>query len=93
MRHATDNGRRAEVLRLRCDARGLPADAVVVDRLARLALAARQWGGELELWRASRELRELIAFMGLEEVLRVRFSEVANPGSGTSADSGKVFDP
>jgi hypothetical protein len=69
MQHATDIGRRSEVLRLRCDARGLPADAVVVDRLARLALTARRYGGELEVWRPSRELRELISFMGLDVLL------------------------
>ena len=55
---------------LRCDATTLPADARVVDALARVALVARRHGGELWLCDAPPELRELIEFMGLTDVLR-----------------------
>jgi hypothetical protein len=59
------------MLRLSCDVGALPADAVALDALARLQLAARRVGLELELCNASRELCCLITFTGLEEVLRV----------------------
>ncbi|HWD65697.1 MAG TPA: hypothetical protein VG405_11025 [Solirubrobacteraceae bacterium] len=55
---------------LRCDATELPADARVVDALARVALVARRHGCELWLCHAAPELRELIEFMGLSDVLR-----------------------
>ncbi len=55
---------------LRCDAAALPADARVVDALARVALVARRNGCELWLCDANPELRELIEFMGLSDVLR-----------------------
>jgi hypothetical protein len=55
---------------LRCDATDLPADAGVVDALARVALVARRHGCELWLCDATPELRELIDFMGLGDVLR-----------------------
>jgi ABC-type transporter Mla MlaB component len=53
-----------------CDVSGLGADAVTIDALARVALAARRNGCQVRLGRASAELRELLAFMGLEDVLR-----------------------
>ena len=52
-----------------CDVRSVPADAVTVDALARLQLAARRLGCTIRLRHASPELRELVAFMGLTEVL------------------------
>ena len=52
-----------------CDARGVPADAVTVDALARLQLAARRASCHVRLRNASPELLELVAFMGLEDVL------------------------
>ena len=52
-----------------CDVRGVPADAVTVDALARLQLAAQRTGCRVQLLAASPELRELVAFMGLEDVL------------------------
>lgn len=55
---------------LRCDAGELPADAGLVDALARVALVARRHGCELWLCDAGPELRELIDFMGLADVLR-----------------------
>jgi anti-anti-sigma regulatory factor len=49
----------------------LAPDGMTIDALARLHLTARQRGQGLELRDASDELRELIAFVGLEDVLRV----------------------
>jgi ABC-type transporter Mla MlaB component len=54
---------------LLCEVSDIGADAVAVDALARLALAARRRGCRLELRGASAELRELVAFMGLTGVL------------------------
>src|SRR5438270_1707514 len=51
------------------DVRGVDADAVTVDALARLQLAARRHGCQVRLRRASPELLELVAFMGLRDVL------------------------
>ena len=53
----------------RCDVAGVEPDAVTVDALARLQLAARRLGCRVRLENASAELRELIAFMGLDDVL------------------------
>ncbi len=47
------------------------ADVETLDALARLQLAARRAGLELRLRRAAPELAELIAFAGLDAVLRV----------------------
>ena len=52
-----------------CDVTGVAADAVSVDALARFALAARRHRCRIELRHASEELRDLIAFMGLGDVL------------------------
>ena len=52
-----------------CDVHGLGADAVTVDALARLALGARRHGCRIQLSGASQELRELVLFMGLDDVL------------------------
>ncbi|MBD0291506.1 MAG: STAS domain-containing protein [Thermoleophilia bacterium] len=52
-----------------CDVRTVEPDAVTVDALARLQLAARRTGCRVRLRHASRELRELVAFMGLTDVL------------------------
>jgi ABC-type transporter Mla MlaB component len=51
-----------------CEISGVAADAVSVDALARLQLAARRHRCRVELKDASAELRDLIAFMGLEDV-------------------------
>ena len=59
------------MLRLSCDVGALPADAVALDALARLQLAARRAGVELVICNASRDLCCLIRFTGLEEVLGV----------------------
>jgi ABC-type transporter Mla MlaB component len=52
-----------------CDVRGVAPDAVCVDALARLQLGARRNRCEVRLRHATDELRELIAFMGLADVL------------------------
>ena len=52
-----------------CDASTVPADAVTVDALARLQLAARRFSCQVKLRNASPELLELVALMGLEDVL------------------------
>ena len=52
-----------------CDVAGVPADAVTVDALARLQVAARRSGCSIKLQNASPELRELVAFMGLDDVV------------------------
>ncbi len=57
----------AEVLR--CEVSQLAADAVAVDALARLALAARRSGCRVKVSGACAELQGLIAFIGLADVL------------------------
>jgi len=52
-----------------CDVTGVQCDAVTVDALARLQLAARRHGCQVRLRHASDELLDLIAFMGLRDVL------------------------
>jgi ABC-type transporter Mla MlaB component len=52
-----------------CDVHGVEADAVAVDALCRLQLGARRHDCRICLRHASRELLELVAFMGLTEVL------------------------
>ena len=52
-----------------CDVGGVEPDAVTVDALARLQLGARRHGCSVQLRNASPELLELVAFMGLTDVL------------------------
>ena len=52
-----------------CEVGDVQADAVAVDALARLALAARRHGAKVLLGGASEELRDLVGLMGLAEVL------------------------
>jgi anti-anti-sigma regulatory factor len=54
-----------------CDLAGIAdPDVGTVDALARLMLAANRRGCELSLRNAPTELRELLALIGLEEVVR-----------------------
>jgi len=71
---------------LLCEVSGLATDAVAVDALARLALAARQHGCEVLLSGAGEELCELVRFMGLADVLRT--APVA--ASGDAAGRGRL---
>jgi ABC-type transporter Mla MlaB component len=52
-----------------CDVTGVAADAVTVDALARLQLAARHHRCQIRLRGASAALCDLVAFMGLQDVL------------------------
>jgi len=52
-----------------CDVSGVEPDAVTVDALARLQVAAQRTGCQVRLRHASGELLELVAFMGLSDVL------------------------
>jgi ABC-type transporter Mla MlaB component len=52
-----------------CDVRGIDPDAVTVDALCRLQLAASRCGCQVRLRHASRELLELVELMGLRDVL------------------------
>jgi ABC-type transporter Mla MlaB component len=52
-----------------CDVSGVEPDAVTVDALARLQLAARRHACQVLLRNASDELVSLVAFMGLGDVL------------------------
>jgi ABC-type transporter Mla MlaB component len=52
-----------------CDVAGVAPDAVTVDALARLQLAARHYGCRVRLRHASSQLLDLVAFMGLTDVL------------------------
>jgi ABC-type transporter Mla MlaB component len=52
-----------------CDVVGVPPDAVTVDALARLQLAARRRGCEVRLRNASAPLLALVELMGLSHVL------------------------
>ena len=52
-----------------CDVSSVQADAVTVDALARLQLAAHRHGCQVRLRNASAELLELVGFMGLRDVL------------------------
>ena len=52
-----------------CDVGTVRPDAVTVDALARLQLAARRFGCQVRLVNASSELRTVVAFMGLADVL------------------------
>jgi ABC-type transporter Mla MlaB component len=52
-----------------CELIGVAPDAVAVDALARLALAARRCGTQVRMRGASEEMRALVAFIGLAEVL------------------------
>jgi len=51
-----------------CDVSTVTADAVTVEALSRLQLAARRHGCRVQLENASSELVDLVAFMGLADV-------------------------
>jgi ABC-type transporter Mla MlaB component len=55
---------------LRCEVGNVDADAVAVDALARMALAARRNDCSVRLSGASEDLRALVSFAGLGDVLR-----------------------
>jgi ABC-type transporter Mla MlaB component len=51
-----------------CDVTGVEPDAVTVDALARLQLAAGRFGCKVRLRNASDDLSALVIFMGLRDV-------------------------
>jgi anti-anti-sigma regulatory factor len=53
------------------DASAFAPDGATIDLLATLQLAAHRLGGQILLRDPSRDLQRLIAFAGLDEVLRV----------------------
>jgi ABC-type transporter Mla MlaB component len=72
---------------VRCDVRSIEPDAVTVDALARLQLAAQRHGCRVRLVHASDELVELVVFMGLRDVLpgdRYESSLAGSPKRGNS---------
>jgi ABC-type transporter Mla MlaB component len=68
-----------------CDVREAGSDAVTVEALARLQLAARRRGCQVRLCHASPELRDLLAFMGLRDVLPCGPDPVGERGVGRQA--------
>ena len=52
-----------------CDVAQIASDAVAVEALARMQLGAKRHGGVVRLVNASEDLRDLVAFVGLEDVL------------------------
>ena len=52
-----------------CDVSGVDVDAVTVDALARLQLAAKRHGCRVRLRNAEADLVQLVAFLGLNDVL------------------------
>ena len=69
--------------------------AATIDQLARLELAARRSGYELELANANSRLLELIAFVGLSDVLGVesgRETEQRKDPLGVE-EEGELRDP
>jgi ABC-type transporter Mla MlaB component len=52
-----------------CDVEGVPADVMTVEALARLQLAAQRTGCRVRLRNASPDLLEMVALMGLTDVL------------------------
>ncbi len=66
-----------------CDAGALAPDAAAVDVLARLQLTARRLGLDVGLRNASDELLELIALIGLRDVLPVCAASRIEPGGQT----------
>jgi anti-anti-sigma factor len=69
-----------------CDVGGLvDSDVTALDALARLALTVRRLGRRVRLDRARRELRDLVALAGLDEVLPVHDGHEA---AGLGAEPG-----
>jgi ABC-type transporter Mla MlaB component len=64
-----------------CDVDGVDPDAVTVDALARLQLAACRRGCRVRLRNASEPLVDLVELMGLSNVL----SELSSPAAARSA--------
>lgn len=55
--------------RVHCDVADVAATAVTVEALSRLQLAARKYNCQVRLRNASPDLLQLVAFLGLSDVL------------------------
>ena len=75
--------RQSAAPRALCDVATVGPDAVTVEALARLQLAARRLGCQVHLENASPELVDLVSFMGLEDVLPAK----DQPRGMTASDS------
>jgi ABC-type transporter Mla MlaB component len=64
-----------------CDVATVEPDAVTVEALARLQLAAHRLGCQVRLRNASPELVDLVSFMGLEDVLPAKDQPLGVPAS------------
>jgi ABC-type transporter Mla MlaB component len=73
-----------------CDVRAAEPDAVTVDALGRVQLAARRAGCRLRLRSASRELRGLVALMGLDDALPAE-EDVTPKVSAGGRTAGRAF--
>jgi ABC-type transporter Mla MlaB component len=71
-----------------CEVRGVEPDAVTVDALARLQLAARRRGCRVLLRGASPALLQLVAFMGLTDVLAEEPATTPDGAAGRTAGTG-----
>jgi ABC-type transporter Mla MlaB component len=78
---------------LRCELGDVAADAVSVDALARLALAARRRSCSVLLCGASLELRSLVALVGLGEVLRAEPPAPPSPSVPPAPERGALRRP
>ena len=78
-----------------CDVAALPCTAGAIDQLARLQLAARRTDAEVRLRNLSHELRELLDFAGLGDVLRVEASRQSEEGEQRVGveEEGQLGDP
>jgi ABC-type transporter Mla MlaB component len=78
-----------------CGVEGIEPDAVTVDALARLQLAARRQGCRVRLRGASANLLELVAFMGLSHVLPADdgYEAPATPGTRAGARTAGTASP
>jgi hypothetical protein len=78
-----------------CHVGAVPADAMAIDALARLQINARRLGLELRLRDASSELLDLIAFVGLGDVLRVETGGETEEGEQRLGveEEGELDDP
>ena len=73
-----------------CDVGALPADAVAIDALARINLAARRMGRQVVLRHAGDDLRDLVAFVGLAGALRIEPGGRPNSGNSVSVSRKNV---
>ena len=85
-RRACDALERCQHGVLICDVSGIPADAVAIEALARLALGTRRHRCRVQLRGSTAELDALIELVGLGETLRLGLrTSVADRTTGTAS--------